>query len=92
MEQIFSKQNSKSFLNVMHMSHVWPVFNLKLSNIKFLLSLHTCFAFLGDSSAGDQQLVVTIELNGVLYEGVLFANNSSAPHSPQAQRPRPMVT
>ncbi|XP_026470917.1 protein dead ringer-like [Ctenocephalides felis] len=57
-----------------------------------VLGTHFKITSRGDSSAGDQQLVVTIELNGVLYEGVLFANNSSAPHSPQAQRPRPMVT
>lgn len=29
----------------------------------------------GDASTGDQQLVVTIELNGVIYEGVLFPAN-----------------
>ncbi|CAB3234860.1 unnamed protein product [Arctia plantaginis] len=35
----------------------------------------------GDASTGDQQLVVTIELNGVTYEGILFpANNSENEH------------
>ncbi|KAI5633559.1 ARID/BRIGHT DNA binding domain-containing protein [Phthorimaea operculella] len=31
----------------------------------------------GDASTGDQQLVVSIELNGVTYEGVLFPSNAS---------------
>ncbi|KAJ2948290.1 hypothetical protein O0L34_g7525 [Tuta absoluta] len=30
----------------------------------------------GDASTGDQQLVVSIELNGVTYEGVLFPSNA----------------
>lgn len=30
--------------------------------------------FVGNSATGEQQLVVTMELNGVQYEGVLFAN------------------
>lgn len=33
---------------------------------------------IGNSSTGEQQLVVSMELNGVQYEGVLFANNVSA--------------
>ncbi|KXJ74720.1 hypothetical protein RP20_CCG013020 [Aedes albopictus] len=38
----------------------------------------------GDASKGDQQLVVSMEFNGVQYEGVLFANpppSSSSPNS-----------
>ncbi|XP_055532857.1 protein dead ringer isoform X2 [Wyeomyia smithii] len=35
----------------------------------------------GDASKGDQQLVVSMEFNGVQYEGVLFANPSSSPNS-----------
>lgn len=31
----------------------------------------------GDSATGDQQLVVSMEFNGVLYEGVLFANQAT---------------
>lgn len=33
--------------------------------------------FLGNAANGEQQLVVTMELNGVQYEGVLFANPST---------------
>ena len=32
------------------------------------------FIFLGSALTGDQQLVVAMEFNGTLYEGVLFAN------------------
>ncbi|XP_073953440.1 retained isoform X2 [Choristoneura fumiferana] len=32
----------------------------------------------GDASTGDQQLVVSIELNGVTYEGVLFPSQNSS--------------
>ncbi|GBP13729.1 Protein dead ringer [Eumeta japonica] len=44
----------------------------------------------GDASTGDQQLVVSIELNGVTYEGVLFpaTQNGSAPSTHH----RPMVS
>ncbi|XP_058828637.1 protein dead ringer isoform X2 [Topomyia yanbarensis] len=35
----------------------------------------------GDASKGDQQLVVSMEFNGVQYEGVLFANPSTSPNS-----------
>lgn len=33
--------------------------------------------FVGNAANGEQQLVVTMELNGVQYEGVLFANPST---------------
>ncbi|XP_048483730.1 protein dead ringer isoform X3 [Plutella xylostella] len=44
----------------------------------------------GDANTGDQQLVVSIELNGVTYEGVLFpsAQNGSSPSTQH----RPMVS
>lgn len=32
----------------------------------------------GNAANGEQQLVVTMELNGVQYEGVLFANPSTS--------------
>lgn len=34
--------------------------------------------FTGDASTGDQQLVVSIELNGVTYEGVLFPSQNGS--------------
>ncbi|XP_077299463.1 protein dead ringer-like [Arctopsyche grandis] len=46
----------------------------------------------GDARTGDQQLVVSMELNGVTYEGVLFANPQNDTSSPPSQRHRPMVS
>ncbi|XP_021697343.1 protein dead ringer isoform X3 [Aedes aegypti] len=45
----------------------------------------------GDASKGDQQLVVSMEFNGVQYEGVLFANpaSSSSPNSSSSAQKLP---
>lgn len=43
----------------------------------------------GDATTGDQQLVVSIELNGVTYEGVLFPSQNGNPTNTQH---RPMVS
>lgn len=44
---------------------------------------------LGNSATGEQQLVVSMELNGVQYEGVLFANgvNAAPSISPSTSSP-----
>jgi negative regulator of sigma E activity len=43
-----------------------------IRNIGFNFILY--FPLSGNADTGDQQLVVTMELNGTQYEGVLFAN------------------
>lgn len=35
-----------------------------------------CIFFAGDSRNGDSSLVVSMELNGITYQGVLFAQTS----------------
>ncbi|XP_038118748.1 protein dead ringer isoform X2 [Culex quinquefasciatus] len=42
----------------------------------------------GDATKGDQQLVVSMEFNGVQYEGVLFANPSSTGSPRSASSPQ----
>lgn len=54
------------------MSYIW--------NIIILVIIHS-FLILGNAASGDQQLVVSMEFNGVLYEGVLFANPASNANS-----------
>ncbi|XP_058119861.1 protein dead ringer isoform X2 [Anopheles ziemanni] len=48
----------------------------------------------GDASKGDQKLVVTMEFNGVQYEGVLFANplSSTAVSAPASTPPSSSVS
>lgn len=58
------------------------VYNLLIFKLKII----------GDARTGDQQLVVSMELNGVTYEGVLFANSQNDTSSPPSQRHRPMVS
>lgn len=59
--------------------------------IHVLICFDLCF-IIGDARTGDQQLVVSMELNGVTYEGVLFANPQNDTSSPPSQRHRPMVS
>lgn len=35
------------------------------------------FFFIGNATTGDQQLVVSMEFNGTMYEGVLFAHQTT---------------
>jgi hypothetical protein len=54
------------------------------------------YLFPGNAETGDQQLVVTMEFNGIQYEGVLFANPMSATpvdlNSPAKQLLQPVTT
>lgn len=46
----------------------------------------------GNSATGEQQMVVSMELNGVQYEGVLFANGSNAAKSVSPSNSSPPST
>ncbi|XP_062542264.1 protein dead ringer isoform X2 [Armigeres subalbatus] len=46
----------------------------------------------GDASKGDQQLVVSMEFNGVQYEGVLFANPASSVSPNSSSSSQKMLT
>lgn len=59
------------------------------ANSIFLISLHVR---IGNSATGEQQLVVSMELNGVQYEGVLFANGVNAAQSTSPSTSSPPCT
>lgn len=72
--------------------------NSKLYNPSCFYQINIFFFFRpGNSSTGEQQLVVTMELNGVQYEGVLFANpatlaNASAAVAAAVTTPAPSIS
>ena len=55
--------------------------------IKLKHKLIGYFNFLDNSANGEPQLVVKLEVNGTLFEGVLFANTSSSSSSDFIESP-----
>ena len=39
------------------------------------------YIFIGDKSKGENSVVVSMDINGIMYQGVLFAQDRSTPSS-----------